>query len=99
MFHLVFDNGEDRDFDVGPYMATGVFRALRDRSEFAKVRVFLGSVAWPGGQDLCPDTLYEESVPRKRVARAGRRRARRTAVRAESDCPPSVSQKPGIMAE
>ncbi|NBR95607.1 MAG: DUF2442 domain-containing protein, partial [Proteobacteria bacterium] len=23
---------------------------------------FMGSIAWPGGQDFCPDTLYQEST-------------------------------------
>lgn len=85
VLHIVFDNGEEREFDVGPYLSTGVFRALRVRSEFVKARAFLGSVVWPGGQDLCPDTLYEESVPVRRVARAGRTRARRTVERADSE--------------
>jgi hypothetical protein len=26
------------------------------------VRPFLGSIQWKGGQDLCPDTLYELGV-------------------------------------
>lgn len=61
--NLTFDNGEERVFDVAPYLSTGVFRALRDPEAFAAVRAFMGSIVWTGGQDLCPDTLYEESVP------------------------------------
>jgi len=30
---------------------------------FNSVKVFLGSVQWRGGQDLCPDTLYMDSTP------------------------------------
>ena len=60
---LTFTNGEVRVFDVKPYMDTSVFRELRDRSLFNSVRPSLGSIQWKNGQDLCPDTLYEESVP------------------------------------
>jgi hypothetical protein len=63
---LKFANGEIRVFDVGPYLNIGVFRELKDQNKFRSVRVFLSSVQWQGGQDLCPDTLYLDSVPLKR---------------------------------
>lgn len=60
---LTFTNGEVRRFDVKPYLGIGIFQELRDLSAFNSVRPFLGSVQWVNGQDFCPDTLYEESVP------------------------------------
>lgn len=57
---LVFDNGEQKVFDVKPYLNTGVFQELKDLRLFNAVRSFLGSVEWPHGQDFCPDTLYLE---------------------------------------
>ena len=60
---LVFTNDEVRRFDVRPYLDKGVFRALRDPQNFDAVRPCLGSIQWRGGQDFCPDTLYQESVP------------------------------------
>ena len=60
---LTFANGEVRVFDMRPYLDIGVFRELRDPALFRTVRPFLGSIAWKNEQDLCPDTLYEESVP------------------------------------
>ncbi len=36
-----------------------LFEALRDRAEFARVRVELGAVAWPNGADLAPDAMYD----------------------------------------
>ena len=59
---LEFTNGEVGVFDCSPLLDFGVFRELRDPAYFRQVRVFLGSVAWPNEQDLCPDTLYLESV-------------------------------------
>jgi len=41
----------------------GVFAELRDESAFRSVHAWHGTVQWAGGQDVCPDTLYENSVP------------------------------------
>jgi hypothetical protein len=60
---LTFANGEVRRFDVKPYLDKGFFRELQDLSIFNSVKPFLGSVQWQNGQDFCPDTLYEDSVP------------------------------------
>jgi hypothetical protein len=60
---VVFTSGEVRRFDVKPYLDTGIFRELRDFRAFQRVRPVLGSIQWVGGQDLCPDTLYEGSEP------------------------------------
>ncbi|MDP8240218.1 MAG: DUF2442 domain-containing protein [Candidatus Hatepunaea meridiana] len=58
---LLFDNGEERVFDMTPYLDKGVFKELRDKRLFNSVRPFLGSIKWHNGQDLCPDTLYLDS--------------------------------------
>lgn len=58
---LTFSNGEVRLFDVKPYLDKGIFRELRELRAFNSVRPFLGSVQWQGGQDLCPDTLHQQS--------------------------------------
>ena len=60
---LVFSNGEIRLFDVKPYLEFGIFRELKDRSLFNSVKPFMGSIQWQNGQDLCPDTLYMDSIP------------------------------------
>lgn len=60
---LTFTNGEIRYFDVKPYLDRGIFQELKDLHVFNSVQPILGSIQWSGGQDLCPDTLYEESVP------------------------------------
>ena len=60
---LVFTNDEVKAFDVKPYLHIGFFRELRDLALFNSVKPFLGSIQWKNGQDLCPDTLYLDSVP------------------------------------
>lgn len=60
---LTFDNGEVRVFNVTPYLEQGFFKELKEKNYFKRVNLLLGSISWPHGQDFCPDTLYEESVP------------------------------------
>jgi len=59
---LTFDNGEQRIFNVEPYLNKGRFQELRDTSLFDSVRVSFDTVEWSNGLDLCPETLYAESV-------------------------------------
>jgi hypothetical protein len=59
---LTFTDGSVRRFDMRPYLGVGVFMELTDPSVFNTVRPFLGSIQWKHGQDLCPDTLFEESI-------------------------------------
>ncbi|MBK8989352.1 MAG: DUF2442 domain-containing protein [Chloroflexi bacterium] len=70
---LEFTNGEQRVFDVKPYLDKGIFRELQDPGYFNSVRPFLGSVQWKNGQDFCPDVLYELSraVIQESVTEAG----------------------------
>ena len=61
---LSFSNGDQRVFDVSPYLDKGIFKALKDPDYFARVRVVSGHVEWPQEQDFSPDTLYLRSTPR-----------------------------------
>jgi hypothetical protein len=64
---LTFSNEEKRVFDMKPYLNTGRFAELKNESLFASVKCVMGSIQWQNGLDLCPDTLYEESVPYGKV--------------------------------
>lgn len=60
---ITFSNGEVRRFDCAPLLDHGVFRELADMDYFRMARAAHGTVIWPNGQDICPDTLYEGSAP------------------------------------
>ena len=60
---LQFNNGETRRMDVSPYLAYPVFERLRELGFFALVHTDHGTVSWPGGIDIDPDSVYLESVP------------------------------------
>lgn len=58
---ITFLNGEVRVYDCAPLLDFGVFTELRDINYFRQARVQDGTVVWPNEQDICPDTLYEDS--------------------------------------
>lgn len=59
---LTFANGERRRFDARPYLDYPVFQPLNNPGYFLLGKAAHGTVAWPNEEDLCPDTLYLESV-------------------------------------
>ncbi|HUO72316.1 MAG TPA: DUF2442 domain-containing protein [Solirubrobacteraceae bacterium] len=60
VLRLTFADGVSADLDVLERMHGPVFAEARTRAGFAKVTVDAesGTVVWPGGADLAPDTLY-----------------------------------------
>ena len=62
MLNLWFANGEQRSFDMKPYLDFEVFQALKDLKVFNSANTFLGSVTWSNNSDLSYDTLYLEGV-------------------------------------
>ncbi|VGO16609.1 hypothetical protein PDESU_05200 [Pontiella desulfatans] len=58
---LVFTNGEEGVYDCSPLLDFGVFIELQDKGYFKQASVQYGTVVWPHEQDICPDTLYEDS--------------------------------------
>lgn len=62
ILEIIFENEEVKYFDMKPYLEIGVFKELKDKVIFDTVKPFMGSIQWKNGQDLCPDTLYLDSV-------------------------------------
>lgn len=60
---LTFASGEVRIIDCSPYTDLGIFSALKEEEYFRQARLTNGTVSWPDGQDICPDTLYLDSSP------------------------------------
>jgi hypothetical protein len=60
--HLWFTNGEEGILDIKPLLDKGIFRDLKDISMFNSVRPFIGTIQWANQADLCPDTVYLDSV-------------------------------------
>lgn len=58
---VTFDNGEEKRFDVKPYIKGEWYGQLKDLTYFKTVSTDGYTVIWPEGQDICPDELYELS--------------------------------------
>ena len=60
---VTFSNNEKRLFDVKPYLDFKPFEELRNPIIFSTVKPAGPSIEWMHGQDICPDELYNNSIP------------------------------------
>jgi len=63
--HLLFNDSSEATVDFAQWLDGPVFESLKNREYFRRFFVDGGTVVWPNGADIAPETLYEE-------ARAGR---------------------------
>ena len=60
---LFFDNSEKKLYDFKPNLNHKFYEPLKDLSIFNTAKVIDGEIEWITGQDFCPHTLYENSIP------------------------------------
>lgn len=60
--YVEFEDGKRGVFDVRPYIKGSWYGKLADIDTFNQVRANGFTIAWPDGQDICPDCVYEETV-------------------------------------
>lgn len=57
--HLVFNDGSCGTVDFSQWLGAGpVFEPWRDPAYFAQFALEGGTVAWPNGADIAPETLH-----------------------------------------
>jgi hypothetical protein len=56
---LVFDDGIAGTIDFSDWLTGPVFQPLKDRDYFSRFAIEGGTVTWPNGADIAPETLYE----------------------------------------
>ena len=63
---LRYQDGIQGEVDLSGLAGKGVFSAWNQSGCFESVFIDAesGALAWPGGIDLCPDSLYEELTGR-----------------------------------
>ena len=60
-YRIVFDDGLEGDVDFSEYIGRGpVFERFADLAFFRQARVEGGTIAWPNGADVAPETVYEK---------------------------------------
>jgi hypothetical protein len=57
--HLVFTDGVEGTVDFRPWLEGPIFEPLLDLGYFRTFLVEAGTIAWPNGADIAPETLHE----------------------------------------
>ena len=61
MIHLTFNDGASKTVDFAPWLVGPVFEPLRDTEYFRRFFLEGGTVTWPNGADIAPETLHERT--------------------------------------
>lgn len=56
---LTFNDGSRKIVDFREWLEGPVFEPLKDPAYFQRFFIDGGTVAWPNGADIAPETLYE----------------------------------------
>jgi hypothetical protein len=59
--HVSLNDGTESTIDFSGWLTGPVFEPLRDPIYFERFFVEGGTVAWPNGADIAPETLYERA--------------------------------------
>ena len=59
--HLTFNDGLESVVDFTRWLNGPVFEPLREPAYFQRLFVEGGTVTWPNGADIAPETLYEQA--------------------------------------
>ena len=58
---VAFNDGVENTIDFAEWLAGPIFQPLKDPGYFERFFIEGGTVAWPNGADIAPETLYERA--------------------------------------
>ena len=76
--HLVFNDQSESTVDFEQWFDGPVFEPLKKTSYFRKFFLDGGTVVWPNGADIAPETLYEAAQGTRSPKKLSPRRPRRS---------------------
>jgi hypothetical protein len=59
--HLTFNDGVESTVDFAPWLEGPIFEPLKDVGYFRRFFLDGGTVGWPNGADVAPETLHERA--------------------------------------
>src|SRR5688500_15069625 len=63
---VVFNDGSENTIDLASWLEGPMFEPLKNVAFFKRLFVDGGTVVWPNGADIAPETLYEAAGRRRR---------------------------------
>lgn len=58
---VAFDDGVEATIDFAPWLVGPIFEPLRSIEYFRRFLIDGGTVCWPNGADIAPETLYDKA--------------------------------------
>ena len=58
---LCFHDGVEKTIDFAQWLEGPIFEPLKDTGYFQRFFLDGGTVSWPNGADIAPETLYEQA--------------------------------------
>jgi hypothetical protein len=65
---ILFNTGVRKTVDFSRWLKGPVFEPLRNREAFRKFYIDGGTICWPNGADIAPETLYSTQGVSERAA-------------------------------
>jgi len=59
--HIVFNDGVQNTVDFEMWLTGPVFEPLKNQDYFRHFFIEGGTITWPNGADVAPETLYEQA--------------------------------------
>jgi hypothetical protein len=79
--HLTFNDNTKKIVDFSQWIDGPIFEPLKDVEYFRRFYLEGGTVAWPNGADIAPETLYHASAAEPQPARKSKPQPGSRAVR------------------